>query len=67
MNTKSQCQRIVKAFGKRWFSSMIAFEHLKITSIHRRLTDLRNMGYVIEKKWHPSGEFKVYRIVSKAA
>ena len=47
MNTQTQCHAIVSTFGKRWFSNAIVFDHLGITSLHRRLSDLEAQGYTI--------------------
>ena len=67
MNTKSQCQTILKTFGKRSFTTAIVLAHLGITSLHRRLSDLEDRGYIIERKWHPEGTHKVYRVAGKVA
>ena len=67
MSTKSQCHAIVSTFGKRWFSNAIVWDHLRITSLHRRLSDLEAQGYLIERKWHPERTHKVYRVAGKVA
>ena len=51
MNTHSQCLRLLKALRrKRGITSFEAFAELHITSLHRRLSDLREMGVVIHAK-----------------
>lgn len=37
---------------KKGISSLEAFQELGITSLHRRLSDLREMGYEIGDQWH---------------
>lgn len=49
----SQCGRLLKKLQrKRGITSLEAFQELGITSLHRRLTDLREMGYEIGDQWH---------------
>ena len=67
MNTKSQCAAILRTFKNKWFSNAIAWDHLRITSLHRRLSDLECQGYLIQRKWHPSRKFKVYRVIGTVA
>lgn len=51
MHTHSQCLRLLKALRrKRGITSFEAFAELHITSLHRRLSDLREMGVVITSK-----------------
>lgn len=51
MNTHTQCLRLLKALRrKRGITSFEAFAELHITSLHRRLSDLREMGVVIQSK-----------------
>ena len=51
MYTHSQCLRLLKALRrKRGITSFEAFAELHITSLHRRLSDLREMGVVIASK-----------------
>lgn len=51
MNTHTQCMALLKALRrKRGITSFEAFSELHITSLHRRLSDLREMGVVIESQ-----------------
>ena len=68
MSTKNQCLAIVAAFKNRWFDTGIAFDHLRVQSIHRRLSDLESMGYTVERRKHPTiKRAKTYRGTGKAA
>ena len=46
----TECDRLLKALQKGTVTAYMAFIELQITSLHRRLTDLREMGYKIEKR-----------------
>ena len=67
MSTKSQCAAIIATFKNRWFDTGIAFDHLRVQSLQRRLTDIEGMGYRVDRAKHPEIQrAKIYRI-SKAA
>ena len=67
MSTKSQCAAIIATFKNRWFDTGIAFDRLRVQSLHRRLTDIEGMGYRVDRAKHPEIQrAKIYRI-SKAA
>ena len=66
MSTKSQCAAIIATFKNRWFDTGIAFDRLRVQSLHRRLSDLESMGYRVDRAKHPDIQrAKIYRI-SKA-
>ncbi len=68
MSTKSQCAAIIATFKNRWFDTGIAFDHLRVQSLHRRLTDIEGMGYRVDRAKHPEIQrAKIYRITGKAA
>lgn len=46
----TECYRLLNALKAGKVTSMYAATRLGITSLHRRLTDLREMGYTIGKK-----------------
>lgn len=46
----TECDRLLKALQNGTVTAYMAFIELHITSLHRRLTDLREMGYQIEKR-----------------
>lgn len=63
MSTKSQCAAIIATFKNRWFDTNIAFSHLRVQSLHRRLTDIEGMGYRVDRAKHPEIQrAKIYRI-----
>ena len=52
-NKNSQCNRLLKKLKrKKGITSLEAFQELGITSLHRRLSDLKEAGYVIGDQWH---------------
>lgn len=70
---KSQCNQLLKKLQrKKGITSLEAFQELGITSLHRRLTDLRQSGYEISGAWHykmdsngrVEKKWKVYRLVA---
>ncbi len=68
MSTRNQCLAIVATFKNRWFDTGIAFDHLRIQSLHRRLSDIESMGYRVDRAKQPQSErAKIYRITGKAA
>lgn len=68
MSTKSQCAAIIATFKNRWFDTGIAFDHLRVQSLHRRLTDIEGMGYCVKREKHPNIQrAKIYLITGKAA
>lgn len=46
----THCEKLLKALENGKVTTTSAFINLHIASFHRRLTDLRNMGYVIEQQ-----------------
>ena len=48
-NKNTECGRLLDALKRGKVSVYYAYEKLRITSLHRRLTDLREMGYTINK------------------
>ena len=68
MSTKNQCLEIIATFKNRWFDTGIAFDRLRVQSLHRRLSDLESMGYRVDRAKHPDIQrAKIYRITGKAA
>ena len=68
MSTKNQCLEIIAAFKNRWFDTGIAFDHLRVQSLHRRLTDIEGMGYSVRREKHPKIQrAKIYLITGKVA
>ena len=66
MSTKSQCAAIIATFKNRWFDTGIAFDRLRVQSLHRRLTDIEGMGYRVDRAKHPDIQrAKIYRISGK--
>lgn len=73
ISKRSQCGRLLmKLKRQKGITSLEAFQELGITSLHRRLSDLREMGYEISDTWHykvdSNGKvekrWKVYRITA---
>lgn len=66
VNKGTQYYSLVQAMSKGTVTSMDAFG-MGITSLHRRLSDLRAMGYVIAGSWDENPKtgkhFKRYRLV----
>lgn len=63
MSTKRQCAAIIATFKNRWFDTGIAFDHLRVQSLHRLLTDIEGMGYRVDRAKHPEIQrAKIYRI-----
>lgn len=66
VNKGTQYEKLVTAMTTGTVTSMDAFG-MGITSLHRRLSDLRAMGYVIAKSWdenpNTGKRFKRYRLV----
>ena len=66
MSTKSQCVAIIATFKNRWFDTGIAFDHLRVQSLHRHLADIEGMGYRVDRAKHPDIQrAKIYRISGK--
>lgn len=67
VNKGTQYYSLIQAMKTGTVTSMDAFRQYGITSLHRRLSDLRAMGYVIADSWdeNPSTgkRFKRYRLV----
>lgn len=67
VNKGTQYEKLVTAMTKGTVTSMDAFRQFGITSLHRRLSDLRAMGYVIADTWDENPDtgkrFKRYRLV----
>lgn len=67
VNKGTQYDKLVQAMKKGTITSMDAFRQFGITSLHRRLSDLRAMGYVIAKSWdenpNTGKRFMRYRLV----
>lgn len=65
MDKKSQCQKLLDYMKSKPVSSYAAVVELGITSLHRRLSDLRAQGCVIADEWTESNNkrFKIYRLV----
>lgn len=65
---QSQCQRLKNWLSKGYsINSLLAFEKFRITSLHRRLTDLRNSGFPVDNgEWNNPSErdFKRYKMIS---
>lgn len=65
-NKGTQQDRLLQAMKKGTVTSMDAFG-MGITSLHRRLSDLREMGWIIADSWDENEStgkhFKRYRIV----
>ena len=65
-NKGTQYDKLVKAMTAGTITSMDAFG-MGITSLHRRLSDLRAMGYVIADSWDENPDtgkrFKRYRLI----
>lgn len=66
-NKGTQQYRLLEAMKKGTITSMDAFQKYGITSLHRRLSDLREMGWVIADSWQENENtgthYKAYRIV----
>ena len=67
LNKGTQLYRLAKVMKIRTITTMDAYA-MGITSLHRRLSDLRAMGYVIAKSWdenpNTGKRFKRYRLVN---
>lgn len=72
-NRETQCTRLLKVLKRpEGITSLDAFKELGITSLHRRLSDLRQGGYEISDTWHYKTDsfgkvekrWKVYRLVA---
>ena len=66
-NKGTQQYELLKELKTHKVTSMDAFTKLGITSFHRRMTDLKELGWVISNSWEENREtgkrYKVYRIV----
>ena len=67
VNKGTQYYALVQAMKTGTVTSMEAFSKFGVTSLHRRLSDLRAMGYVIASSWdenpNTGKHFKRYRLV----
>ena len=67
VNKGTQYDKLLRAMQRGTITSMDAFRMFGITSLHRRLSDLRAMGYVIADSWDENPRtgkrFKRYRLV----
>ena len=65
MTTESQCKKLADHIMKgNGVSSMLAFKMFGVTSLHRRLYELRESGIPVDEgTWseHGGKRFKVYR------
>jgi len=64
---ESQCKQLKKWLSKGYaINSMLAFQKFGITSLHRRLTDLRNEGFPVDQgEWNDiqKKDFKRYKLI----
>lgn len=67
VNKGTQYYSLVQAMTVGTVTSMDAFRKYGIVSLHRRLSDLRAMGYIIADSWDENPEtgkrFKRYRLI----
>ena len=61
MKQQTQRARILKAL-KRWISGIEALEQAGTMKLSTRVGELRKLGYLIDDKWHVTGDFKIYRL-----
>lgn len=62
-----QRDRIASKLRRKWMSALDLIRECGTTSPHRRLTDIRNRGWIIVERWNAKGgkpRYKQYRIVS---
>ena len=64
----NQGQKIINYMEKNGvISSLAAMRYIGTVSLHRRLSDLRELGYVFKDGWYGTGckQYKVYWIVKR--
>ena len=69
MNTKSQCERILKHLKRKTLTRAQAMDELGIANVTARIAELRQDGHAIADKWKTARnrfgdavKFKVYFI-----
>lgn len=61
--TVTQYDLIIKCLKKGWKSPANAYSEAGTMKLATRVGELRKKGYFILDKWHPSKEFKLYKLV----
>ena len=69
--SQSQCEALIKHMQRKPITSMAAYENYGITSLHRRLSDLKARGYVFDSetikeknRWGENVRFNRYYLVA---
>jgi hypothetical protein len=62
---KTQRQMIVDCLKKGWISPLDALKYAGTMKLATRVGELKRDGYIILDKWHPSKEYKLYKMVKK--
>jgi hypothetical protein len=65
---KSQVQKLIPVLKRRYITIMDAINIAGATAFHRRLTDIRKMGYITKDKWiktDSGARVKAYKITGK--
>ena len=59
----SQHATILKMLKKGWISPLDALKVAGSMKLSTRVGELRKAGHLILDKWHPSKEYKLYKMV----
>lgn len=62
---KTQRQLILDCLKKGWISPLDALRYAGTMKLATRVGEFKREGYVILDKWHPSKEYKLYKLVTK--
>jgi hypothetical protein len=60
---QTQYEIIVKLARRGWISPVEAFHAGAGMKLSSRVSELKQKGYTVLDRWHPSKKFKLYRIV----
>lgn len=60
---KTQRQLLIELLKKGWISPLDALKHAGSMKLSTRVSEFKRVGYVILDKWHPSKEYKLYKMV----
>ena len=60
---KTQRQMIIDCLKKGWISPLDALKYAGTMKLSTRVGELKKEGHIILDKWHPSKEYKLYKLV----
>lgn len=59
----TQQAAIIQCLKKGWKSPLDALKEAGTMKLSTRVGELRQVGFVIESKWHESKKYKIYKLI----